>query len=68
MTNKETINTNIGLTFDFIKQLASDPDLIDKVEDKSTIEFLQKDYPERETLRKTIHDKFFRVTRSFELI
>jgi len=68
MTNKETINRNIGLTFDFLKQIVKNPELIDKVENNSTIEFLQKDYPEREPAKRIIPDKFIKVKRSFELI
>ena len=68
MTNKETVNRNIGLTFDFIKQIIKNPDLIDKVENNSTIEFLQKDYPEREKTKRIIADKFIKVKRSFEMI
>ena len=68
MTNKETVNRNIGLTFDFIKQIIKNPDLIDKVGNNSTIEFLQKDYPEREKTKRIIADKFIKVKRSFEMI
>lgn len=68
MTNKETINRNIGLTFDFVGQIIDDPELLDSVDDDSTIEFLQKDYPERESSRQKVADKFIKVNRSFELI
>jgi hypothetical protein len=40
MTNKETINRNIGLTFDFARQIVENPELIDKLKDNATIEFL----------------------------
>lgn len=68
MTNKETINRNIGLTFDFIKQIVKNPELINNIKDDSTIEFLQKDYPERERTKRIIADKFIRVKRDFEMI
>lgn len=68
MTNKETINRNIGLTFDFARQIENNPELIDQIDNNSTIEFLQKDYPEREDITKIIPDKFIKVKRSFELI
>ncbi len=68
MTNKETVNRNIGLTFDFIKQVIRNPEIMDSIEDNSTIEFLQKDYPEREKSKRIIADKFIRVKRKFELI
>jgi len=68
MTNKETINRNIGLTFDFVRQLVENPELIQQVEDDSVIEFLQKDYPEREGTNQIIADKFIKVKRNFEMI
>jgi hypothetical protein len=68
MTNKETINRNLGLSFDFIKQVVKNPELIDEIENNSTIEFLQKDYPEREKTKQIIADKFIKVKRSFEMI
>lgn len=68
MTNKETINRNIGLTFDFLKQVVANPGILDKIEDNATIEFLQKDYPERQSVNQISPDKFIRVKRNFELI
>ena len=68
MTNKETVNRNIGLSFDFLKQIVNNPKMIEKIEDNSTIEFLQKDYPERERIKRTIPDKFIKVKRNFEMI
>lgn len=68
MTNKETINRNIGLTFDLVRQIIKEPSLLDEIKDNSTIEFLQKDYPEREYRKRVIADKYIKVKRSFELI
>jgi hypothetical protein len=68
MTNQETVNRNIGLAFDFLKQIIKHPEPIDRIKENSTIEFLQKDYPERENTKSVIADKFIRVKRSFELI
>jgi hypothetical protein len=68
MTNKETVNRNVGLSFDFIRQILENPEIIDEIEDNSTIEFLQKDYPEREKTKQIIADKFIKVKRNFELI
>jgi len=68
MTNKETVNRNLGLSFDFIRQIVNNPKIMDKIENDSTIEFLQKDYPEREKTKRIIADKFIRVKRNFEMI
>ena len=68
MTNKETVNRNVGLSFEFIRQVVKNPEMIDKIENNSTIEFLQKDYPEREKTKRIIADKFIKVKRNFEMI
>ena len=68
MTNKEVVTRNIGLSFDFMKQIISNPEILEKIDNKSTIEFLQKDYSEREKIRRTIPDKFIKVKRNFEVI
>ena len=68
MTNKETINRNVGLSFDFIRQIVKNTEIIDKIENNSTIEFLQKDYPAREKTKRIIADKFIKVKRKFEMI
>ena len=68
MTNKETVNRNIGLSFDFIKQIVKTPEVLDEIKNNSTIEFLQKDYPEREKTKQIIANKFIKVKRSFEMI
>jgi len=44
MTNKEIINRNIGLTFDLVRKIIENPDLADKIPDKSVIEFIEKDF------------------------
>lgn len=68
MTNEETVNRNIGLSFDFLKQIVSNPEMLEKIDNNSTIEFLQKDYPEREKIRQIIPDKFIKVKRNFEMV
>jgi len=68
MTNNETVNRNVGLSFDFIRQIVRNPEIIDEIENNSTIEFLQKDYPEREKTKRIIADKFIKVKRNFEMI
>lgn len=47
MTNKETVNRNIGLTFDLIQKIIDNPDLADKIPDNSEIEFVDKDFEVR---------------------
>ncbi|MDD2477305.1 MAG: hypothetical protein PHI32_15510 [Dysgonamonadaceae bacterium] len=68
MTNKETVNRNIGLTFDFARQIIENPNLIDELDDNCTIDFLQKDYPETKNADDVVADKYIRIKRSFELL
>lgn len=68
MTNKETVNRNLGLSFDFVRQIVKNPEMIEEINNNSTIEFLQKDYPEREKTKRIIADKFIKVKRNFEMI
>jgi len=44
MTNKETIERNIGLTFDFVNHLIDSKEDLDKLPDNFTIEFVEKDF------------------------
>jgi hypothetical protein len=48
MTKAETIKRNIGLTFDFLRQVAKDPSILDKIPDGSTLEFIEKDFSQIE--------------------
>lgn len=68
MTNKETVNRNIGLSFDLIRQVIESPAMLKKLDDDSVIEFLQKDYPNREIMGQVVPDTFIKVKRNFELI
>lgn len=45
MTKKETINRNIGLTFDFVRELIKNPSALSALPDKCEIEFIDKDFP-----------------------
>jgi hypothetical protein len=45
MTNKETIERNIGLTFDFVNHLIDNKSDLEKLPDKFTVEFIEKDFP-----------------------
>ncbi len=44
MTNKETVHRNIGLVFDLIRKIIEHPELVDRIPDNCTIEFIDKDF------------------------
>ena len=69
MTNKETVNRNIGLAFDFLREINENPCLLDQIPDNSIIEFVEKDFPKMEkTNAKSAQKKYVVVKNEFELI
>jgi len=54
MTNKETIERNIGLTFDFVNYLIDKPEIAENLPDNFKLEFVEKDFP---TIEKRIDEK-----------
>ncbi len=67
MTKNEKINRNIGLSFDFLREIVKYPKLIESIEDGTCIEFIEKDFikTEKKKVRKT---KYFKVKSVFENI
>ena len=66
MTNKEIVNRNIGLTFDLIRKIIENPDLADKIPDKSVIEFVEKDFEVRKK-GYSRNSKLIKVQNSIEI-
>ena len=69
MTKKETINRNIGLSFDLLREILKNPALLDKIPNGAVVEFVEKDFPKKETtagLQKKKR-KYIRVTNEFEV-
>ena len=72
MTNKETIERNIGLTFDFVHYLMENPEVVDSLPDYFELEFIEKDFsvPEKRDHLKPgqeVEKKYVRVKNTFEL-
>ena len=71
MTNKETIERNIGLTFDFVNHLIDHKTDLEKLPDNFTIEFVEKDFPKLQHQHLAnqatlgIRKKFVQVKNSF---
>ena len=68
MRKKETVERNIGLTFDFLRQVLKDPSILDEIPNGSVIDFVEKDYPKIEPKSSVRPDKYLKVTTHFELI
>ena len=45
MTKKEYAERNVGMTFDFIRQVVGRPGTFDAIADGSEIDFIDKDMP-----------------------
>ena len=72
MTNKETIERNIGLTFDFVNYLIDNPSIADNLPNNFRLEFIEKDFTNMEKkgssqVDSKIKRKFVRVRNTFEL-
>ncbi|MEP7170498.1 MAG: hypothetical protein ABI855_14105 [Bacteroidota bacterium] len=69
MTNREIVNRNIGLTFDFLRQVIKNPEMLDSIPDKSTLEFVDKDFSKIEKTKRTkTKRKYMRVKSEFVVI
>ena len=74
MTNKETTERNIGLTFDFVNYLIDNKSEVEKLPDNFTIEFVEKDFPKlqrKQPVNQVIPDsrkKFVQVRNSFATV
>ena len=54
MTKKDCAERNIGMTFDFIRQILEIPDILDTIPDGAELDFIDKDMPfkAKEILKK----------------
>jgi hypothetical protein len=68
MTNRETVERNIGLTFDFLKQVLKEPSMLNSIPDGTVIEFVEKDFSKKETKASVKPNKYLRVNTQFELV
>ena len=66
MTKKEKINRNLGLTFDFLRQIVDKPEIIDKIPDGSILEFVEKDFSTIERVKGKSKRKYLKVVSQIE--
>jgi hypothetical protein len=69
MTRKETINRNIGLSFDLLKEIIKNPALLNKIPKAAIVEFVEKDFPKKEIITdpKRRKRKYILVKNEFEV-
>ena len=68
MRKEEIVERNITLTFDFLRQVVKNPEIIDDIPDGSLIEFVEKDRPLVEKKRTRKPDRYFKVKHQFEKV
>jgi hypothetical protein len=69
MTNKEQIQRDIAVAFDFIEQIIDNPDLTEKIPDGSAISFIDDENKKAEKQTTQIpFKKYVKVKRHFELL
>ena len=69
MTNKEQIQRDIAIAFDFVEQIIDNPDILDKIPDGTAITFLDSENvkPEKH-ISKNSAKKYVKVKRHFEVL
>lgn len=72
MTHKESIERNIGLTFDFVNYLIEHKEEIEKLPENFKLEFIEKDfskteYKQTQTATPNLQNKYVRVRNSFDV-
>ena len=73
MTQKEKINRNIGLTFDYVNYLIDNKEEVEKLHKNFELEFIEKDFSkmeskEEESLNSSmLNKKYVVVKNSFDV-
>ncbi len=68
MTNRQIVERNIGLTFDFLRQVLRNPSMLDEIPSHSVIEFVEKDFTIKESASLVKPDKYLKVKTQLELM
>lgn len=67
MTKKETVNRNIGLTFDFVREIIKNPSLAESLPSNCEVEFIEKDFPIKN--ESSLNKKYIiKVKNTFESV
>lgn len=69
MTNKEQIQRDLAIAFDFVEQIIDNPDILEKIPEGSAITFLDNENVKPEKLKgKKTAKKYVKVKRHFEVL
>jgi hypothetical protein len=69
MTNREQIQRDIAIAFDFVEQIIDNPDILEKIPEGTAITFLDDENvkPEKSINKGTLK-KYVKVKRHFEVL
>lgn len=67
MTNKEQIQRDIAIAFDFMEQIIHNPELTDKIPEGAAVSFINEGDKRTEKV-KIPKKKYVRVKRHFEVL
>ena len=69
MTNKEQIQRDMAIAFDFVEQIFDNPDILDKIPDGTSVTFLDNENVKLEkSIGKDSGKKYVKVKRHFEIL
>jgi len=71
MTKNEIVKKNISLTFDFIRYLTKNTEMLDKIPDGAEVDFLELDLPMRvseDSIGDSSRPVLFKVDHTFSEI
>ena len=69
MTNKEQIQRDITIAFDFVEEIIDNPDLLYKIPDGTSVTFLDGENVKPEKLiNRGTAKKYIKVKRHFEVL
>jgi len=69
MTNKEQIQRDIAVAFDFAEHIIDNPEILDKIPEGSSVTFIDEENVKPEKLRdEKTAKKYIRVKRQFEVM
>ncbi len=69
MKNKEQIQRDLAIAFDFVEQLVETPKMLDNIPDGSSIAFLDEENVKREKpTKKDVVKKYAKIKRHFEVL
>ena len=74
MTHKETVERNIGLTFDFVNHLIDNEIEVEKLPETFNLKFIEKDFSKHQNQQQEncrtapLQEQYVRVRNTFSMV